>query len=203
MTQFCQYISLLLISVFVIGCQENEPGPPPPPTKSAASAETNAEELAGISTQEPTTASSQRRAYGGLKFIVPGGWKEVPLSQMQMGILAAKFSMPDSGPDVVLTLSRSGGSLEDNINRWKGQFSSSRPPKTDTISVAGVSSTMIDLQGGFSPGMGRPDVADARMLGVIVPMEGQGYFAKLTGPTEQVSAVEEDFRSFLNSAAKE
>ena len=41
------------------------------------------------------------------------------------------------------------------------------------------------------------------MLGVIVPLPDQGYFMKLTGPSDEVAAVEEDFRAFVTSATKE
>lgn len=203
MRLICRQFVFSVVVVSVVGCTE-EPGPPPPPVKAASSVVAeDSGTAAATSAGENSSASSERKAYDGLKFIVPAGWEEVPLSQMQMGILAAKFSMPAAAADVVLTLSRSGGSLEDNLDRWRGQFSSSRPEKVETMSIAGVQSTMIDLEGGFSPGMGRPDMADARMLGVIVPMEGQGYFIKLTGPADQVNAVEEDFKSFVKSAVKE
>ena len=199
----CRPVLLSLVLVVVAGCTE-APGPPPPPVKSATSPATETSgTVSATTTNEDSSSSSERKAYNGLKFIVPAGWEEVPLSQMQMGILAAKFSMPAAGPDVVLTLSRSGGSLDDNLDRWRGQFTSSRPEKVETISIAGIQSTMIDLEGGFSPGMGRPDMSSARMLGAIVPMEGQGYFIKLTGPVDQVNAVEADFKDFVKSAARE
>jgi hypothetical protein len=111
--------------------------------------------------------------------------------------------MPDDGPDVTLTLSRSGGSLEDNLDRWRGQVNQSRAEVKDTIRIAGYDATLIDLEGRFSPGFGRDPQDGWQMLGVIVPLPENGYFMKLTGPVDQVEAVEQDFRSFVKSAHPE
>lgn len=181
----------------VLGCAD-EPGPPPAPTKTASSPETQTK-----TDGDTRKSTSVKTAYSGLKFIVPESWSEIPLSQMQMGIIAAKFSLGEDAPGCTLTLSRSGGGMESNLNRWRGQFNSSRPEVVESISVAGVDSTLIDLEGDFSPGMGRPNQPDGRMLGVIVPLPDQGYFIKLTGPAQEVGAVSEEFRSFVKSASKE
>ena len=120
-----------------------------------------------------------------------------------MGIISAKFQMPDVGPDVTLTLSRSGGGLEANLDRWRGQFDSSRDEVTETLQVANADATLIDLEGRFSAGFGREPQDGWRMLGVVVSLKDQGYFIKLTGPVEEVKAVELEFRDFIKSARQE
>ncbi|MCP4174146.1 MAG: hypothetical protein GY758_25625 [Fuerstiella sp.] len=149
------------------------------------------------------TAPGERKGFDGLKFSVPAGWEEMPLSQFQMGIISAKFAMPEAGPDVTLTLSRSGGSLSDNLDRWRGQVTQSRGEATETLTVAGVDATLIDLEGRFAAGFGREAQDGWRMLGIIAPLPDQGYFLKLTGPVDQVEAVEEDFRAFAKSAQRD
>lgn len=190
-------VLILLSSVITFtGCAEDRHAELSPPVMQADSPaqDTNS------APQEPVTSRSERRGIDGLEFRIPDSWKEVPLSKFQMGIIAAKFSMPDDGPDVTLTLSRSGGSLEDNLDRWRGQVNQSRAEVKDTIRMAGYDATRIDLEGRFSPGFGRDPQDGWRMLGVIVPLPGNGYFMKLTGPVDQVEAVEKDFGSFVKSA---
>ncbi|MEZ6122216.1 MAG: hypothetical protein R3C49_03445 [Planctomycetaceae bacterium] len=145
-------------------------------------------------------AVTGRKSYDGLSFSVPDGWSELPLSDFQKGVVTAKLAMPNVGPDVILTLSRSGGGVEANLDRWRGQVEGSRQEISEELSVAGVAAKLIDLEGRFSAGFGKEPQDGWRMLGVIVPLSDQGYFIKLTGPVDQVAKVEAEFRSFLNSA---
>lgn len=195
-----QLVTPLGLLLFAVGCAEEQSGPVPP-TMTVADGE------APVKTEAADTAfsaaPSERQAFDGLKFVVPQSWKKVALSQFQMGIISAKFEMPEAGPDVTLTLSRSGGGVEANLDRWKGQVSSKSKEETETISVAGVDATLIDMEGRFSGGFGREPADGWRMLGVIAPLSDQGYFMKLTGPIDQVEAVEEEFRAFVKSAVRD
>jgi len=194
-------IVFLSSSVLLIlgGCGDESTIVSTPPVMKADSAESSRQETPVAS----ATAPGERQSFDGLKFAVPAAWKEVPLSQFQMGIISAKFSMPDAGPDVSLTLSRSGGSLSDNLDRWRGQVTQSRGELTETLTVAGVDATLIDLEGRFAAGFGREAQDGWRMLGIIAPLPDQGYFMKLTGPVAQVAAVENDFREFAKSAERD
>ncbi len=181
------------------GCgEETFPSPPPP----VMSAETESEVEEPSEGAKTSSLTGEKRSFAGLKFAVPANWVEKPLSDMQRGILAAKFSMPDAGSGITLSLSRSGGGVDANLDRWRGQVSSTRPEITDSISVAGVDSTLIDLEGEFAGGFGKPAQSNWRMLGIVVPLPDQGYFLKLTGPVAEVSAVEEEFLAFARSASK-
>ena len=187
--------SVLLFVVLIVGCAEEQPAPVPPTMSVQDGAAPVKTEKA-----DSSPAPSERQAFDGLKFMVPQSWKEVPLSQFQMGIISAKFEMPDAGPDVTLTLSRSGGGVDANLDRWKGQVSNKTKEETETISVAGVDATLIDMEGRFSGGFGREPADGWRMIGVIAPLSDQGYFMKLTGPINQVETIEEDFLTFVKSA---
>ncbi len=194
-------IVLLSSSILLVlwGCGDERTIESTPPVMTADSAESAGQETPVAS----ATAPGERRGFDGLKFAVPSSWKDVPLSQFQMGIISAKFNMPDAGPDVSLTLSRSGGSLSDNLDRWRGQVTQSRGELTETLTVAGVDATLIDLEGRFAAGFGREAQDGWRMLGIIAPLPDQGYFMKLTGPVDQVAAVENDFREFAKSAERD
>ena len=194
-------ITLSSVSVLLnfAGCGVETTNESTPPVMKADSAVDTSHETPTAS----ATAPGERRGFDGLKFVVPAGWTDVPLSQFQMGIISAKFGMPEAGPDVSLTLSRSGGSLSDNLDRWRGQVTQSRGELTETLTVAGVDATLIDLEGRFAAGFGREAQDGWRMLGIIAPLPDQGYFMKLTGPVDQVKAVEDDFRAFAKSAQRD
>jgi len=191
--------AILVGMPLLAGCAE-EAGVSTPPTLTAKAAKQMEEANAADETQ--TNVAGTRQKFDGLDFVVPSTWKKVELSQMQMGIITARFEMPDEAPGVTLTLSRSGGGVDANLDRWKGQFSDKSREDVETIVVAGVKSRQIDQEGRFAGGFGKPAADGWRMIGVIVPLTDQGYFIKLTGPAAEVEAVEDEFRTFVKSAVR-
>ncbi len=164
----------------------------------------SAQSASGASVPGSVKASENlQQAFDGMKFYVPSSWKQLPLSQMQMGIVAAKFGLPEIGEDISLTLSTSGGSIEDNIQRWEGQFRDGEPLTRETVSIDGKEATIVRLQGTFSAGFGRAPESDWRMIGVIIPMTQHNYFIKLTGPAQEISEAESEFLEFCRSARRE
>lgn len=189
----------LLAALSTAGCTEESFPPPPPPILTSDTPEPS-------DTENPAEASglvTGRQAFDGLKFVVPSEWKQVPLSDFQKGVISARFTMPEAGTETTLTLSRSGGGIDANLDRWRGQVTATRPEIVDTISIAGTDATLIDMEGRFSGGFGKAPQDHWRVLGIIVPLSDQGYFLKLTGPIEEISAVEEQFLSFARSAILE
>lgn len=203
-------IGLLAICVLV-GCEKSQNAADSPPVKTAASpavagapasAEDHAEAGVGNSAGLETGGGGLQ-SFDGMKFDVPADWSKQTLSQMQIGIISAKFGIPSISDDISLTLSTSGGSLEDNIGRWEGQFSGGDAPRRETISIDGKDATVVRLSGRFSPGFGRPSEDGWCMTGVIIPMTGHNYYVKLTGPQADVSMAEEAFLKFCRSARPE
>ncbi len=188
-------------STTAIGCAESGSEAPAPPVKTATNDAATEEDV--VASDTPSVADSERQGFDGLEFVVPSGWEKVALSQFQRGIISAKFQMPDAGPDVTLTLSRSGGGIEANLDRWRGQFEASRDEVTETLQVANADATLIDMEGRFSAGFGREPQDGWRMIGVVVDLPDQGYFLKLTGPVDQVKKVEPEFRELITSAKRE
>lgn len=99
-----------------------------------------------------------------------------------------------------------GGSVEANIDRWKGQFKPS-DGKVTKLSVHGLPVTKIDISGEYS-GMGgpmaqAPSKSGYRLLGAIVEGAGGNLFIKFTGPLKTVAANQQRFDAFLASFAKE
>ncbi|MEQ9408567.1 MAG: hypothetical protein RIK87_12605 [Fuerstiella sp.] len=186
-------VLVLLCSLSVMaGCSDTAPPSPSPPVRTAADPAPEKPAPAAV-------AGAERQSFDGMGFVIPADWEKVPLSQFQMGIISARFQMPEAGSEVTLTLSRSGGGLEANLDRWRGQFQQSRPEVMDSISVAGTDATWIDLEGQYSDSFRGVTHSDWRMIGIIVPLPEQAYFLKLLGPKDEVAAVEADFRSFAES----
>lgn len=193
----------LLAAMSFIGCTEKSEQSKAPPVMTAETDEATSD----VGDQQEAKPAQPAGSFGrttveGLAFEVPESWERVELSSFQMGIIAARFKINVDSEEITVTLSRSGGGTAANLERWRGQVESSRDEMLEEMTLAGQPAVLIDLQGRFSPGFGKPAADNQRMLGTIIEMPDQGYFIKLTGPAEAVSQVEDDFRNFLKSAVR-
>jgi hypothetical protein len=140
-----------------------------------------------------------------LHFTVPKAWIPKPHNSM----LQAEFAIPKAEGDKAdgrLTVSMAGGTVESNVERWKGQFGE-KPEKEneETITAGGIKIMLVDFSGTFADSMGpmapavnRPDY---RMLGAIfeVPGSPELHFVKCTGPTKTITAHADEIKGFLKS----
>lgn len=189
----------MLNAVFVSGCsQEQKPAAPPVMTADAKD-KSKATESQTSSDKD----DSGRTSVDGLSFEIPADWQRVQLSGFQMGIISARYTIFDGDEEITVTLSRSGGGIDANLDRWRGQVEASRDEVKERLTLAGQPAVLLDLEGRFSPGFGKPPADNQRMLGTIIEMPDQGYFVKLTGPSTAVAKVEDDFRTFLESAQRD
>jgi hypothetical protein len=101
-----------------------------------------------------------------------------------------------------------GGSVDDNVGRWLGQFT--QPDGRDTADVAtvehreygGLPTTYVDTTGVFSGMRGEAATEGAggqRMLGAIVEGPSGLVFFKLIGPVQAVTDAEDAFVHLLES----
>ena len=125
---------------------------------------------------------------------------------------AATYVVAENAECVVYFFGASeGGSVEANLERWKGQFKTAdgkpAPAKTAKMTVHGLPVTTIDISGNYS-GMGGPMAkapstgVDFRLLGAIVEGPGGNLFVKFAGPAKLVSANQPKFRQLLDSFQK-
>jgi hypothetical protein len=137
---------------------------------------------------------------------VPKSWiRKTPKSMF----LQAEYGIPKAAGDKDdgrLTISSAGGSVDENIARWKGQFSKKLDKESrETVDAGGVKFTLVDLTGTFddSRGMMGPSVTrpDYRMLGAIfqIPNEGSLHFIKCYGPKKTITARADEIKEFLSS----
>ena len=149
----------------------------------------------------------------GLKSAAPSTWKEeAPTNQMRL----AQFKLPSANGDShdaeLIIFKNAGGSVRDNVNRWKGQFT---PPtgksiddvaKVDEIKIGGHEATLLDIHGTytykmrpFDPndrGEKRPDY---RMLAVQFQGPKNLYHIRLVGPAKTVEHYKAGFDEWLKN----
>lgn len=190
----CVLLAALLAGVSS-GCFSEPDTPavslPVPQARSAAAPEP------ASSTGASGTAGSSRRQYTGISFEIPAAWKEIPDQQF----VDSKFTVSTKAGDVEVTLTSMGGGIEANLERWVGQIHQEPgdEPSWTKLTVCGVESTMVDVRGTFSSGVGAGGgpKPDWRLIGVAVPLP-RDFFVKAVGPREAVA----EFQSRLPDVLK-
>jgi hypothetical protein len=135
-------------------------------------------------------------------WIVPPDWHEMPPSEF----LVAKFSIAGADGAAaqvnVSSLAGEGGGLLANVNRWRGQLGLPPVAQEDDFSkmvssfdVGGGSAQVVDFTGTDSK-TGKP----ARLVGAVVPQNGQTWFYKLMGDEQVVAQQKDAFIKFIQSA---
>jgi hypothetical protein len=147
---------------------------------------------------------------GKLMFTAPAGWtKKEPSSR----IVEAEFAVPPAQGDQSpgrLTAMGAGGSVEQIVDRWIGQFvgPGGDPPKPqrDKLTVSGSQVEVIDLAGTYKDTPGGPFAGgktinreNYRMLGAIVQTKAGNYFLKLYGPKATIDASAPGFHEMIKS----
>ena len=156
---------------------------------------------------EPTVVTI---ADGAISLQAPAEWvKKKPASR----IVEVEFAVPKvegDSADGRLTIMQAGGSVEDNISRWIGQFSqpdnkstrdraliSKEEVAAQTVHLVDISGNYADRRGPFAPAVQRENY---RMLGAIVVTKDHGQqFIKLYGPRKTIAANEKAFQQFVKS----
>jgi hypothetical protein len=137
---------------------------------------------------------------------LPSGWIEgTPSSSMRV----AEIQLPGAGGNGELVAfyfgPGQGGSVEDNIQRWVGQFEGGGEPQRETFFAGGMPVTMVDVSGTFTATSMGPNVPagpameSTRMYGAIVESPRGSLFLKATGPAETMASHRDRFVEFLKS----
>ena len=160
-------------------------------------------------TGSPAVASGER--WGNLLVKVPEGWRPRPPSS---SMRIAEYVLPapegsSAGDAELAVFAGIGGSTEDNVNRWYGQFE--QPDGTSTAKVSHrwevsggskITATMVDISGTFMGGMGPmagKTIPEFRMLAAIVQAGSTVYHLKLTGSQSSVGLWVSDFERLVTS----
>lgn len=146
----------------------------------------------------------------GLQWTAPGGWKSEGTRPMRAAtyVIAPAAGDADSAECAVYFFGAGqGGSVEANIERWKGQFHQGGKPAEAKVSkrtVHGLPVTLIESAGDYT-GMGGPMAASKtvksgyRLLGAIIEGPGGNVFVKFAGPAKTIGANQKNFDSLVGS----
>ncbi len=142
---------------------------------------------------------------GKLVLTAPEKWSRV---KPKYNMIEHEFAVPAVEPDTQpgrLMVMGAGGSIDDNIKRWVGQFEpAAGEPKIEKKSIAGQLVHLVDISGNFkdSPGpnsgIAATERPDYRMLAAIIESKAGNYFVKLYGPKKTMAAAEADFHKMID-----
>ncbi len=140
---------------------------------------------------EPASQGYEAMKIGKLIIDFPGEWiKETPSTSMRI----AQFQIPnDNGKKGELAVfSKIGGSIEQNLSRWAGQFQqpdesdSKEKAEYDSQAVSGIPITFMYLTGTYLSGgmMGKSltEKPNYALHAAIVEAPDGVYYFKMTGP---------------------
>jgi len=164
------------------------------------SADTAKETKTGIN--DSTTSSSTR--IGNLLANVPDSWMGIrPSSSLRL----MEFRLGLVTDDATLAIFKNiGGSIDDNLERWSGQFGyllSDSEVNIRTENINGMQVSIISIIGTYTnrmafskPTQPKPNY---RLLGAIVDTRDGLYYFKLTGPNTVITGKIEEFTRFIKS----
>jgi len=149
---------------------------------------------------------------GGISWTVPPGWSAGAEKPMRLAtyIIDPEGDDTDSAECAVFHFgSASGGTVQDNLVRWAGQFeqpdgsNSMEKADIDSLTVNGLTITTIDLTGDYLVSGAMMQVTGKksgyRMLGAILEGPEGSVFFKLTGPENTVNSAKDGFNALLQS----
>jgi hypothetical protein len=131
------------------------------------------------------------------RFQTPDGWQ--PLRALPQFAIEA-FQVADGRDKATVTISSVGGSVAENVVRWRGQLQLPAVRAEDIakdlrpMKAAGLDGTYVDLTNPRAS-----DPAKNRILGVILPAQGTNWIVKMTGPDELVGRQKANFEAFVES----
>ncbi|HXT38523.1 MAG TPA: hypothetical protein VN887_00725 [Candidatus Angelobacter sp.] len=148
---------------------------------------------------QPNDLNTSHTPAGKPSWEIPAGWQEVPPTEM----LLAKFLAGGNDGKAEVTVSAfpgDAGGLLANVNRWRGQVGLAPIDQAElekqitSLDVMGGKAMLVDVSGQNARAGSK-----ARLIGVIVPREGQTWFYKLMGDPAVAQREKDPFIKFVQS----
>lgn len=137
-----------------------------------------------------------------LTWTIPDGWQSAPNpSNMRLATYKVAHVGSDT-EDAELSISRAGGNVDANIQRWVGQFEGAGKDTRANKTIKGLKVTTVEVSGTFMAGsMGGASAKKPgwSLLGAIVETPGSSYFFKMTGPTATIQSAKAGFAKMIDS----
>jgi hypothetical protein len=132
----------------------------------------------------------------------PDGWATAP-NPNALRLATYKVEGPKGAEDAEATVSRAGGTIDANIERWLGQFDDAGKDTRTEKTVSGFKVTVVEVSGTYRGNAMMPTATAApktrwSFVGAIVQTPGSSYFFKLTGPAATVRASRARFDAMID-----
>ena len=213
-------IKVLVVTAALISCSQNQSEKGVQEALQEAGLEPLGETSARSAVEPPGAAAGPgydaaadgRQNLGGISVALPPGWQSVPPSTRMRVAEYRLAGAAGAAADVSLAVFQLGGSVEDNIQRWLGQFTEldapeEGRPRRRQQEVDGVPVSLVDISGSYA-GMGPMGAAqgprpDYRMLGAVAEGPQGLVFFKVTGPQAEIAAWAEGFEILIGSMRRQ
>ena len=136
-----------------------------------------------------------------LKYILPEGWKEKPLTQMRVASFEASGNGKTADVSVIPMGGMAGGNLA-NVTRWRGQVGmepvddAAVQKMTEKVVIAGQDADLFDIAGTSAGGGGAQ-----RIIASVLHRDDTAWFFKITGDANLVEQQKPAFISFLKTVS--
>jgi hypothetical protein len=156
------------------------------------------------STATTTTASTTATAViSDVTWTMPAAWTTEPSGGMRLATYHATKASGDP-EDATITVIKAGGTLDENVARWKAQFSNAHDFSRSEAKAGNLTVTTVEVHGTYTGGGmmvgASPDPRPGwALVGAIVLAAPQPYFFKMLGPDKTVAATRPDFQALVDS----
>ena len=147
-------------------------------------------------------------ASSGIQWKTPSSWREGGPRSMRLATYFVGGPDPETtGECAVFHFGPGmGGGVDDNIERWVGQFEGTPNYVRRVTSVRGLKVTRVEIAGTFlapdSEMQSQGKRAGWKLLGAIVEGPQGAVFFKFTGPAAVITGATKDFDALLASLEK-
>ena len=161
----------------------------------------------GKSPGEPPTPDAALAATG-IQWKVPGGWREGGPHAMRLATYYVGGPEPSTtGQCTVFHFGPGmGGSVDDNLERWVGQFEGSPNYARRVLTEHGLKVTRVEIAGTYlapdSQMQSQGKRPDWKLLGAIVEGPQGAVFFKFVGPAAVIGPATRDFDGLIASFEK-
>jgi len=141
------------------------------------------------------------RVEPSLEWVAPARWQLRPhISSMRIATYEIPH-VPGDAENPELSITRAGGDLQVNADRWIAQFDAGAKAtaKKTERTIAGVRALFVEVRGAYQGlDMAEPEPGFL-LLGAIVDTPRGAHFFKLTGPAKSVEAARAELEALLAS----
>ena len=159
----------------------------------------------------PSLSVIRAETGAGVRWTAPASWQAQAARPMRAAtyVVPAADDKEDGECGIYYFGQGKGGSVDDNMKRWIGQFEpAQQEAQPHKRTVSGLNVTTIDLSGTYTGAGGPMATAKTikpgyRLLGAIVEAPEGLIFIKFTAPAKTAAANQANFENLLKSLARD